>query len=70
MTTYDFQLQPSTLNRGVTCILAYNEQAYNWLTEEFLHFVPSQTPYCPMFDEDIEDFRNKAEDAHFICEVA
>ena len=71
MTTFDFQLSPSPINPGsVTRVLAYNETAYNWLIDEYLNHWPDTKPYVCFFDDDIEQFRNESEAAHFVSEVA
>ena len=71
MTTFDFQLSSSPINEGsITRVLAYNETAYNWLIDEYLDHWPDTTPYVSFFDDDIADFRDKSEAAHFVSEVA
>ena len=66
-TSFDFKVLSDTKFEGLSLIVANNEQAFNYLTEEckYLHLSDGTVPIFPDF---VADFISDAGHAHFHCE--
>ena len=66
--TYDFQLISNTAVSGMSLIMAQNEDAFSYLTDE-LGFGTFQDGSAPLDTRYLPDFNETAEKAHFACEL-
>ena len=66
-TTFDFKLISETKFPGISLIVANNEDAFNYLTEECRYLALSDGS-VPIFPDFVGDFINDAEHAHLSTE--
>lgn len=64
--TYDFQIISETEVPGISLVMAYNEDAFSFLTEEEDMTVMANG-YAPLDTDKVGDFINDAEYAHLCC---
>tara|TARA_B100001778_G_scaffold320635_1_gene311213 strand:- start:1309 stop:1524 length:216 start_codon:yes stop_codon:yes gene_type:complete len=64
--TYDFQIISNTLLDGVSLVMAQNEDAFSYLTDE-LNYQTLEDGSAPVFTEVVGDFISDAEQAHMCC---
>ena len=64
--SYDFQVIGHTQLPGMSLIVAQNESAYSYLTEECNMNVLSDGA-APIFNDCVGDFISDAEHAHLCC---
>ena len=65
-TNYDFQIISNTAVPGISLVMAYNEEAFSYLTEEE-DMTVLQNGYAPLETDKVGDFINDAEHAHLSC---
>ena len=66
--TYDFQLISNTSVSGMSLIVAQNEDAFSFITDE-LGFGYFQDGSAPLDTRNLPEFNETAERAHFACEL-
>lgn len=66
-TTFDFQIIAKTQISGMSLVIAQNEEAFSYLTDE-LDFPTLPNGNAPVFSENVGDFISDAEHAHMCCE--
>ena len=62
-TTFDFQIISDTLVPGISLVVALNEDAFNYLTEEE-DYTYLNDGSVPLVNEAIDDFVSDAESCH------
>ena len=64
--TYDFQIISNTLLDGVSLVMAQNEDAFSYLTDELNYHILDDGS-APVYTEVVGDFISDAEQAHMSC---
>ena len=64
--TYDFTIVSGTPINGVSLVMAQNEDAFSYLTDELEYHILSDGS-APLFTEAVGDFISDAEQAHMCC---
>ena len=65
--TYDFRVIGHTRLPGMSLIVAQNESAFSYLTDECdLNVLPDGS--APVFNDCVGDFISDAENAHLCCD--
>jgi len=65
--SFDFQIISDTEVPGISLVMAYNEDAFSYLTEE-ADMTVLQNGYAPLETDKVGDFINDAEYAHMCCD--
>ncbi len=66
-TTFDFQIIATTQVSGMSLVIAQNEHAFSYLTDELdMPTLPNGS--APVFSDTVGDFISDAEHAHLCCE--
>jgi hypothetical protein len=68
-TTFDFQIISNTLVPGISLVVALNEDAFSYLTEEE-DYTYLNDGSVPLINEAIDDFILDAEQAQFVSALA
>ena len=68
-TTFDFQIISNTLVPGISLVVAQNEDAFSYLTEEE-DYTYLNDGSVPLINEAIDDFILDAEQAQFCAALA
>jgi hypothetical protein len=68
-TTFDFQIISDTLVPGISLVVAQNEDAFSYLTEEE-DYAYLNDGSVPLINEAIDDFILDAEQAQFCAALA
>jgi hypothetical protein len=68
-TTFDFQIISNTLVPGISLVVAQNEDAFSYLTEEE-DYTYLNDGSVPLVNESIDDFILDAEQAQFVSALA
>jgi len=66
-TSFDFKLISESKFHGLSLIIANNEEAFNYLTEE-CNYLALDDGSVPIFPDFVGDFINDAEHAHLSTE--
>ena len=64
---YDFQIISKAEVPGLSLIIAQNEDAFSYLTDE-LQYTTLKDGSAPVWKETVGDFISDAEQAHLCCE--
>ena len=64
--TFDFQITSNTSLDGISLVMAQNEDAFSYLTDE-LNYHIMEDGSAPVFTDDVGDFISDAEQAHMVC---
>ena len=65
--TYDFTIVANTPINGVSLVMAQNEDAFSYLTDELNYHILSDGS-APLFSEAVGDFISDAEHAQLCCD--
>ncbi len=65
--SFDFQIISKSEIPGISLIVAQNEDAFSYLTDE-LNYTTLTDGSAPVFPETVGDFISDAEHAHLCCE--
>ena len=66
-TTFDFKIIAKTQISGMSLVIAQNEDAFSYLTDELaMPTLPNGS--APVFSDNVGDFISDAEHAHLCCE--
>lgn len=65
--SFDFQIISKSEIPGISLIVAQNEDAFSYLTDE-LNYSTLTDGSAPIFPETVGDFISDAEHAHLCCE--
>ena len=68
-TSFDFQIISNTLVPGISLVVAQNEDAFSYLTEEE-EYTYLNDGSVPLVNESIDDFILDAEQAQFVSALA
>ena len=64
--TYDFTIVSNTPVEGVALVMAQNEDAWRYISDELEYHTLSDGS-APLFTEAVGDFISDAEDSHLTC---
>ena len=64
--TYDFTIVSTNVD-GISAVMPWNEEAYNWMTQE-AHLSSFPDGSTVLFDDTVGDFISDASHAQLCCE--
>ena len=65
--TYDFTIVSTNIN-GISAVMPWTEEGYNWMTTE-AHLTSFPDGSTVLFEENVGDFISDAGHAHLACEL-